>query len=144
MPIGRERQRDLREPIPARALMERQRYRNKGPLEQLIAIRQEALDQPAESRRCWMKSGADGIFGHLLQLTGNNGGEQGKRQAFNLSLASSDRCAANGSAPCIPCITTGNSTTGPLSPIMGEVAISSASHRQENLGAVLGVRSWRC
>ena len=120
--------------------MERQRYRNEWPLEQLFAIRQETLNQPAEASSGGMKVGADGIFGHLLQLTGNNGGEQGKRQAFNLRLASSDRCAANGSAPCIPCITTGNSTTGPLPPVMGEVAILSASHRQENLGAVLGVR----
>jgi len=33
-----------------------------------------------------VKGGADGIGGHLLQLAGNNGGEQGMRQICILGL----------------------------------------------------------
>ena len=41
---------------------------------------QEPIDQPGKARRGGVKGGADGIAGHLLQLAGNNGGEQGMRQ----------------------------------------------------------------
>jgi len=53
-----------------------QGHRHVGALEQLLAIRQEAVDQPREARRGGVKGGADGISGHLLQLAGDNGGEQ--------------------------------------------------------------------
>jgi hypothetical protein len=86
VPIGRERQRNLRKPVAPIALPERQRHRHVGPLEQLVPIRQEAIDQAAEAGRGGMKGGADGIAGHLLQLTGDNGGEQGMRQTCKFRL----------------------------------------------------------
>ena len=51
------------------------------------SLPQKAVDQPAEARRGGVKGGADGIGGHLLQLAGDNGGEQGMRQIcwFRLS-----------------------------------------------------------
>ena len=80
VPVRREGQRDLREPVAPGALMEGQGHRHVGPLEQLLAIRQEAVDQPLEPRGGGVEGGADGIGGHLLQLAGNNGGEQGLPQ----------------------------------------------------------------
>ena len=55
--------------------MEGQGHRHVRPLEQLLALGQEAIDQPGKARRGGVKGGADGIGGHLLQLAGNNGGE---------------------------------------------------------------------
>ena len=49
---------------------------------------QEPIDQPGKARRGGVKGGADGIAGHLLQLAGNNGGEQGMRQFCTLRLVS--------------------------------------------------------
>lgn len=76
MEIGREGKRDLWEPVPPRALAERQGHGNEGPFEQLIAIGQEAIDQTREPRCCGVERGADGVAGHLLQLAGYNGREQ--------------------------------------------------------------------
>jgi len=75
VPVRRKGQRDLGEPITARALMEWQRDRDVGALEQLLAVRQETINQSTEARRCGMKSRADGVLRHLLQFTGNNGRE---------------------------------------------------------------------
>jgi hypothetical protein len=36
--------------------------------------------QPGKARRGVVKGGADGVGGHLPQLAGDNGGEQGMRQ----------------------------------------------------------------
>jgi hypothetical protein len=58
MPVGREGQRDLREPVAAAALVEGQRYRDIGPLQQPLALGQEAIDQPAEARCGGVKGGA--------------------------------------------------------------------------------------
>ena len=76
----------LREPVATRALMERQGHRYIGSLEQLLTLSQEPVDQPGKARRGGVKSGADGISSHLLQLTGNNGGEQGMRQTCKFRL----------------------------------------------------------
>ena len=74
--VRREGEVYLREPIAPRALAKRQGDRHVGPLEQLLAIGQETVDQ---ARKAWcggVKGGADGIAGQLLQLAGNNGREQ--------------------------------------------------------------------
>ena len=76
MEVWREGERNLREPVPPRALTERQGNGNEGPFKQLIAIGQEAIDQTREPRCCGVEGGADGVAGHLLQLAGNNGREQ--------------------------------------------------------------------
>jgi hypothetical protein len=65
--VGREGQGDLGKPVAAGTLLERQGYRDIGPLEQSLAVGQEAIDQPPEPRRGGVKGGADGVGGHLLQ-----------------------------------------------------------------------------
>lgn len=77
MPPGREGQLQLWEPIGAMALVERQGDRHVGPLDQALAVGQEAIDQPGEAWSGGVEGGADGISRHLLQLTGDDGGEQG-------------------------------------------------------------------
>jgi hypothetical protein len=77
MAVGRKGQRNLGKPVPPGPLLERQRHRDIGPLKQALAIRQKAIDQALEPRRGGVEGGADGIASHLLQLTGDNGGEQG-------------------------------------------------------------------
>ena len=76
MAVGREGQRDLREPIAARALVERERHRHEGTLEKPLAIGKKAIDQPLEVRRGGVEGSADRIASDLLQLASNNGGEQ--------------------------------------------------------------------
>ena len=86
MEVGRDGQGDLGTPVAAGTLLEGQGYRHIGPLEQPLAIGQEAIDQPPEAGGRGVKGGADGIGGHLLQLAGDNGGEQGMRQICCFSL----------------------------------------------------------
>ena len=77
MEVGREGQRDLGKPVATGTLLEGQGHRDIGPLEQPLAVGQEAIDQPRKARRGGVEGGADGVSGDLLQLTGDNGGEQG-------------------------------------------------------------------
>jgi hypothetical protein len=50
------------------------------------SLPQKAVDQPAEARRGGVKGGADGVGGHLLQLAGDNGGEQGIQPIYSTRL----------------------------------------------------------
>ena len=76
MEVRREGEGDLGEPIAAGTFPKGQSYRHVGALEQLVAIGQEPVDQPVKARRGGVKSGANGVGSYLLQLAGNNGGEQ--------------------------------------------------------------------
>ena len=87
MAVGREGQGNLGEPIATRALQERQSHRHVGALQQTLSLCQETIDQPREAWRGGVESSAEGIGGHLLQLTGYNGGEQGMLQIMSLRLA---------------------------------------------------------
>ena len=73
----RKGQLQLVEPVGAPALMERQGDRHLRPLDQSLPVGQKAIDQPREARRGGVQGGANGIGGHLLQLIGDDGGEQG-------------------------------------------------------------------
>ncbi len=86
VPVGRKGEGDLRKPVAPAALVKGQGNRHVGPLEQLFAIRQEAIDQPGKARRGGVEGGADGVCSHLLQLAGYNGGEQGMRQTCSSRL----------------------------------------------------------
>ena len=77
MPVGREGQLELREPVGAAPLLEGQGDGDVGPLDQAIPIGQEAVDQPFEAGGGGVKGGAEGIPGNLLQLGGDDGGEHG-------------------------------------------------------------------
>jgi len=50
------------------------------------SLPQKAVDQPTEARRGGVKGGADGVGSHLLQLAGDNGGEQGAVLIRSLTL----------------------------------------------------------
>lgn len=76
MEVGREGQGDLGKPVATGTLLEGQGDRDIGPLQQPLAVGQEAIDQPCKARRGGVEGGADGIGGDLLQLTGYNGGKQ--------------------------------------------------------------------
>jgi hypothetical protein len=89
VPIRRERQRDLREPIAPSALVKGQSHRHIGALEQLFPVRQEAIDQPRKAWSGGVKGSADGIGSHLLQLAGNNGGEQEQASLWTLRIGES-------------------------------------------------------
>ena len=56
------------------------------PLDQALAIGQEAIDQADGARGGGVEGGADGIGRHLLQLTGDDGGEQGLRPICSIRL----------------------------------------------------------
>lgn len=64
--------------------MDGQRHRHIGPLEQALAIVQEAIDQPRETGWGGVKGGTDGGGGQLLQRSGNDGGEQGVGLIYRL------------------------------------------------------------
>ena len=66
---------------------EGQGHRDIRPLEQPLAVGQEAIDQAPEARRGGIESGADGIGSDLLQFDGDNGGEQGMQQILTFRLA---------------------------------------------------------
>ncbi len=76
VPVRREGERDLGKPVTPAALVKGQGHRHVGPLEKLLPLRQEAIDQPGKARRGGVEGGADGVCSHLLQLADNNGGEQ--------------------------------------------------------------------
>jgi len=86
VPVGREGEGDLREPVAAASLMEGQGHRNERALEQLLAVSQEPIDQSRKARRGGVEGGADGIGGHLLQLAGNNGGEHAKSPQSRIEI----------------------------------------------------------
>lgn len=86
MPPRREGQLQLWEPIGAMTLVKRQGDRHVRPLDQTLAVSQEAIDQPSEARGGGVEGGADGIGRHLLQLTGDDGGEQGLRPICGIRL----------------------------------------------------------
>lgn len=86
MPPGREGQLQLGEPACAPALVERQGDRDVRPLDQALAIGEEAIDQPGKAWRGGVEGGANGIGRYLLQLTSYNGGEHGLRQICSIRV----------------------------------------------------------
>lgn len=66
---------DAGRPAPGAAWLGRVGDRHVGPLDQALPIGQEATDQPGEAGVSGVKSGPDGVGGHLRQLTGDDGGE---------------------------------------------------------------------
>ncbi len=57
--------------------MEREGNRDVRPLDQALSVSQKAIDRPVEARGGGVEGRVDGIGGHLLQLTGDDGGEHG-------------------------------------------------------------------
>ena len=91
MEVGREGQGNLGKPVATGTFLEGQGYRDVRPLEQPLTVGQEAIDQPPEARRGGVKGGADGIGSDLLQLAGDNGGEQGVGKSAASGYAGSQR-----------------------------------------------------
>lgn len=98
VPVGREGQLELREPVGAAALLERKRNRDVGAFDQPIPIGEKAVDQPFEAGGCGVKGGGEGVPGDLLQLGGDDRGEHGaagrlQELGFRVgSLAGAGRC----------------------------------------------------
>ena len=65
---------------------ETQGGRHIEPLDQSLAVGQEAIDHPTEAGSGGVEGSADGIGRHLLQLTGDEGGEQGLRPIYNATI----------------------------------------------------------
>jgi hypothetical protein len=57
--VGRKGQRDLGKPVPPGPLLERQRHLDIGPLEQALAIGQNTIYQPLETRRGVVEGGGE-------------------------------------------------------------------------------------
>jgi len=85
--VGREGQGDLGKAVGAVSLLEGQRHRHLGPLEQPLAFGQQAINQPLEAGCAGVEDGADGIGSDQLQFAGNNRGEQGMLRFCTLRLA---------------------------------------------------------